>query len=115
MRSATSMSRLKRAGHLIRSLVEQKGQVAVVCGHFIGCLLVDSTILPFSNYRWKGSNSRTATSNDVVSQGISVGVFTSDTMLFLPISSSLVSVKLILFKETLIVLRSAPWWNVNLR
>ena len=30
---------------------EQNGQLAVVCGHFIGCLLVDSTILPSSNYR----------------------------------------------------------------
>src|SRR5699024_8010040 len=109
MRSATSMSRLKRAGHLIRSLVEQNGQLAVVCGHFIGCLLVNSTILPSSNYRREASDTPMAMSNDVVRRGISVGVFTSDTMIFLTTNTSLVTLKLILFKEKLIVVRSCPW------
>ena len=47
-----------------------------------------------------------AMSNDVVRRGISVGVFTSDTMIFLTTNTSLVTLKLILFKEKLIVVRS---------
>lgn len=54
----------------------------------------------------KASDTPMAMSNDVVRRGISVGVFTSDTMIFLTTNTSLVTLKLILFKEKLIVVRS---------